>query len=311
LPHGRSSYFEIYHKSQPVGLASVFDIIYGPLKFGLIIRGPGIVVTDLPPEGIVKVLKMIQTREKYVFLRVNPNVSQPELTKSLRGSKYCLEVDAFPIYKGSQAFDNIIELNRSEEDIIRRYSTDARRKIKLGREENFVVKELTTIEEFDEMYNLFTDVGKRKGFVYRSKDSYFKIWKGGKNYGLSTIYGAYYADRLVSAVFTVSDKILTTNHSSASISDVRFKSRNSPSALLHHSIILESNKQGKSQYNISYSDPKSNVGNFKGIFKPNLVLMPPHFTFGQKWLIKLFLLFNRTLMPKLKRIIKRNYGNKK
>lgn len=309
MPNSSCEHFTINLNEAEIAFVSILNVKVGFLKIGLIIRGPVILQKNSDYE-IIKGLQQIQKKENYFLLRINPNITDLELETHLKNNRAIIEQDSFPIYKGSQDRDFIIELEKDEEKLLASYKTNARRKIKYAKEDEFTYSKVKTIDELDNVYNLFKSVSNTKGFKFRSQNSYKAIIEQGLKHGLCDVYCAHYQNKLVNAIIIMKDKNTNTHHSSALIQE-GYNIKNAPAAYLHHMAIVDANNENKKYYNISFSDESSPVFQFKILFNPKEVKFPSYYTItSSKALLEIFLIFTRKIAPMAKKLIRKKHGNR-
>ncbi|MFM9951254.1 MAG: GNAT family N-acetyltransferase [Saprospiraceae bacterium] len=310
LPKGSVSFYELYEDDQLIGFTSCLNINILFIKIGLILRGP-VLLQEHKAKETVSVLKKILKKERYFFIRVNPNRKNESLVNALESDKKILKIDAFPIYKGSQGFDFAVNKVDGADKILESYKPRARQNIRYAQEENFDFVKSNDLDDLKNVYDMFLKVSDKKEFAYRSFNSYKEIIQNGALYNLCMIYLAKKNGIVVNAAIIVKDKN-TFNYFSGGMIDGDYRPRNSPSTLLHHEIIQDCFiVENKQYYNISYTAPSHPVYVFKSSFNPLPVEYPMYFTLSYfRFFVKIFYFFSVKITPKLKKIIKQKYGNR-
>lgn len=282
----KSVYLKYAINGNIVAYCTIMEIGIWPFKVGLIIRGP--VFVDLPDNLIPLFdgLKSYAKKAGYMFLRINPN--ETLTAEYLENNNAFIKEDYFPYYKGSQN-KNFNISNKPEEQLLSSFNQMCRRKIKHADAENFAYKHVENEDELNEVYELFTKVGSKKNFKYRSFKSYREIYSNGKKHNLCTVYTASLNNKIVAAGFIVKDKNYY-NYLSGGLVVEGYESKNSPSAKLHYLAMLDCfYKEQKKFYNISYSGEDSDVYKFKSSFNPEVEDMPDYYTFiANNWATKIF-----------------------
>lgn len=282
----KSLYLKYEINGNVVAYCTIMEIGIWPFKVGLIIRGP--VFIDLPDNltPFFDGLKSYAKKAGYMFLRINPN--EPLIAEYLEHNHSFIKEDYFPYYKGSQNKNFNISY-KPEEQLLSSFNQMCRRKIKHADAENFIYKHVETENELKEVYDLFTKVGSRKNFKYRSYKSYREIYTNGKKHNLCTVYTASLNNKIVAAGFIVKDKNYY-NYLSGGLVVEGYESKNSPSAKLHYLAMIDCfYKEQKKFYNISYSGEDSDVYKFKSSFNPEVEDMPDYYTFiANNWATKIF-----------------------
>lgn len=311
LPYSSVSYYELNESERCIGFATILDVNFGPLKIGLVTRGP-VIFEEVNTPKILTLLKRIQCNNKYLFIRVSPNIYDDEFTKLLNDDIKVLKKDYFPIYRGSQDRDFIIEnIDNTEESLLKSYKPRARQKIRFASEENFNYYVSTSLADLKRVYEMFMKLSGKKEFIFRSLNSYQKILEAGSKVGLAELHIIEEHQKIVNAVLVLKDKNTFINFSGGLISG-EYRPRNSPGAFLHHEIIKKALiHEQKKYYNISYTSPDHPVYEFKTLFNPTEMPFPKYYTITDKpMLIKVFSSLILKLMPKIKSVIRKKHGNK-
>lgn len=310
LPKSSVSYYELYNNETLIGFTSILNVKVATVKIGLIIRGP-VILDNESQQAVCDALNKIRQKEGYFFLRINPNNHNADFCAILEKHPKIFKDDLFPIYKGSQAHDYIIENLQTEEEIVQYYKPRARQNLRYGAEEDFEISVSSSQEDMKKVYEVFRKVAEKKEFVFRSVKSYSQILQHGEKYNLAKLYIASKNNEIVNALFIVKDGYSFTYFSGALI-EGDYRPRNSPATLLHHKVILDCLLNEKKQYyNISFTDPSHPVHTFKSSFNPVKINFPGYYTFvGNKLTAKLFYLMLMKFGPRLRKLLKRKYGNK-
>jgi hypothetical protein len=225
---------------------------------------------------IICSLKQFAKKEHYIFLRINPD--DVEIETVLKLDTDFVRKDYFPFYKGSQNFD-FNKYSLPEDQLLMSFQTMCRRKIKYADEIDFSYTPVQTQKELKEVYALFESLGKAKKFKYRSFKSYKEIFKWGQIHNLCSVYIAEHNGTIVCAAFIVKDA-RSFNYLSGALILKNIPPKNSPANKLHYIAMRDCfYKEHKSYYNISYSDPSSDVFIFKNSFRPVVKIKPAFYTY--------------------------------
>lgn len=300
--NSKSVYLKYIINEKTIAYCTIMEIGIWPFKVGLIIRGP--VFFNLE-NNLVEIFTGLQEYAKkagYMFLRINPN--EHKIAEYLNTNQNFIREDYFPYYKGSQN-KNFNVSYKPQEQLLGSFNQMCRRKIKHADSENFIYKHVETEEELKEVYELFTKVGSRKNFKYRSFKSYKEIFVNGKVHDLCTVYTARLNNKTVAAGFIVKDKNYY-NYLSGGLIVEGYESKNSPSAKLHYLAMLDCfYKENKKYYNISYSGEDSDVYKFKSSFNPEVEEMPDYYTFiANKWATNIFRALSLKNVKKVRKLIR-------
>jgi len=272
----KAIFLQLKQDDEIVGFCCILRIAFLRLKFGLIIRGPVFFSDNINTVSAVNALKTYALSKRYVFLRINPDDETIEMT--LKNDSQFAQVDYFPMYKGSQAYDLIV-YKRKEDELLRSFRDDCRNKIRFQKEMNYDYDIVKTEQELRRVFVLFKKLGEGKNFSYRPFKSYLEIFLNGIKHNLCAVYTASLEDEMICGAFIVKDGSTYTYFSGALVlGDI--KPKYSPANNLHYLIMQDCfYKEDKLKYNLSYSAPGSGVHMFKTSFKPVEETKPLFYTY--------------------------------
>ncbi|MCU0323234.1 MAG: aminoacyltransferase [Chitinophagaceae bacterium] len=298
----KSVYLKYVLDNSITAYCTIMEIGFYPFKVGLIIRGPVLLNNDVKLDDLFNGLQEYAKKAGYMFIRINP--AEQLLNNYLAKNDLFISEDYFPYYKGSQN-KNFNISNKSSADLLASFNQMCRRKIKHADTVNFTYKNVETEDELKQVYELFTKVGRKKNFKYRSYKSYREIYNNGKVHDLCTVYTAILNNKIVAAGFIVKDKNYY-NYLSGGLIVEGYDSKNSPSAKLHYLAMQDCfYKEEKKYYNISYSGEGSDVYKFKSSFNPAVEDMPDYYTFiANKWATSIFRSLSLKNVKKVRKFIR-------
>lgn len=298
----KSVYLKYVLNNSTAAYCTIMEVGLFPFKVGLIIRGPVIVNFNINLDDLFRGLQQYAKKTGYMFLRINP--SEQQLDEYLANNKSFIPEDYFPYYKGSQN-KNFNVSNKTPDALLASFNQMCRRKIKHADAVDFIYKHVENEDELKQVYELFTKVGSKKNFKYRSFKSYREIYNNGKVHNLCNVYTASLNNKIIAAGFIVKDKNYY-NYLSGGLMVEGYDSKNSPSAKLHYLAMQDCfYKEEKKYYNISYSGPDSDVYKFKSSFNPEVEDMPEYFTFiSNKWATSIFRALSLKNVKKVRKFIR-------
>lgn len=309
FPKSKAQYYVLFEQEKAIGFVSCIVVRIALVKIGLVLRGP-VVLDKEKAQEVVQLVKQIQSKESFFFIRFNPNKTDERLNDLVVKDRSILKLDPFPMYRGSQGFDYIIHARSSEEELLASYKSRARQGIRYAGEEDF--KFIRSIEDQDlvKVYDLFKKVAGKKDFAFRPLSSYRRILECGREHDLCTLYMASINDEVVNAAIIVKDGS-SYNYLSGGLIDGTYRPRNSPSTLLHHGVMKDCFfSENKKWYNISHTSPSHPVYIFKSSFNPELIEYPGYYTItSYGLLVKVFHWLMVSVTKRLKFLIRRRIGN--
>lgn len=298
----KSVYLKYILNNTIAAYCTIMEVGIYPFKVGLIIRGPILVNFNINVDELFTGLQQYAKKAGYMFMRINP--AEQLLEDYLANNNLFIAEDYFPYYKGSQN-KNFNISNKSADALLASFNQMCRRKIKHADAVDFTYKYVETEDELKKVYELFTKVGSKKNFKYRSYKSYREIYNNGKVHNLCTVYIASLQNKIVAAGFIVKDKNYY-NYLSGGLIVEGYDSKNSPSAKLHYLAMQDCfYKEEKKYYNISYSGPDSDVYKFKSSFNPEVEDMPAYYTYiANKWVTSIFRALSLKNVKKVRKFIR-------
>jgi lipid II:glycine glycyltransferase (peptidoglycan interpeptide bridge formation enzyme) len=306
MPFSSTKYFLIKKNEEDLAFVSVIEVGFAFFKIGLIVRGPVLLGKENSKNDVIEGLKLIAHQNRYIFIRVNPNIGTFE--DALKEDNSFEQHDYFPLYKGSQRFDFNIHKVDTEEEILKGYQAQLRREVRYGQEYGYDLRVSNSLEDLERSYEIFKKVSDRKGFSYRPFKSFKLLLENGRDQNLANLYMAYKDGKLVNALVIIKDRD-SYNYMSGGLVMGEIPSKYSPSPLLHHKAILDCFAENKKRYNISASQVGSNIYKFKMKFSPVPEEYPTYYTYVSNK--RLFSLYNKVDVNKVKKKIRKLYGNKK
>src|SRR5579862_2618670 len=129
---------------------------------------------ELPTQELLNELKQIGKEENCIFIQLEPNVTTKETENGKRKMKnFGLRSAAHPLFT---KFTFILDLTKSEEDLLASMHPKARYNIKIAKKHNVQVKEDNATKAFEEYWRLTEETTKRQGFYAHSKEYHLLQW---------------------------------------------------------------------------------------------------------------------------------------
>lgn len=181
-------------------------------------------------------LKDLAVKEKVDFVRISPLVANtPENLKIFQDHGY----KNAPIHMMHPEISWILDISRSEEDILKGMRKTTRNLIRRAERENVEFTELKTIDGIEEFYKLHEQTVGRHGFIPFSVDYLKKEFEAfAPDNQISIFFAKYSGQVLSSAIFVFSANSAFYHHGASQTSKIP------ASYLLMWRIIQESKKRG-------------------------------------------------------------------
>ena len=166
----------------------IFSLIpHTPWKIGTLIKGPK------PTKTMLDTIKRIGREEKAIFIKLEPNVLINEEDSKLL-KKHCVS--------GKRLFTPTtfwIDLTKSEEELLKSFSSKTRYNIRLAQKHGVEVKEDNSDEAFEKYLELTFDTAKRQGFFAHTRRYHRLMWQFLKPAGIAHLMTAEYKGEIVTA----------------------------------------------------------------------------------------------------------------
>jgi hypothetical protein len=247
------------------GYCGLLKLNFGIVKIGLVAFGP---VLPSGPAAIPSLLAYLQ-KQGFAFVRFSGQWMSEIKTAA---QSYHIEEGnhTFPFYK--DMLQNYLVYNPGDTEKLRAgFSPGGRSRISRG--EKVAAYSFVADDDgryLDEVYELFTRTGERKGFTYRPKESYRALFA---QPGFATIYACICAGRVINAIIILRDKTTSLNMSGG-LDVAAVYNKISPAQHLHYfAMQQEFYKWGTQRYDLVYS-ASGGVAEFKQRFNPVHVPQP-------------------------------------
>jgi lipid II:glycine glycyltransferase (peptidoglycan interpeptide bridge formation enzyme) len=166
------------------------------LTIGTFIKGP------TPTRTMLNELRIMGKENNAIFIKLEPNVISDD-TSLLK--KYCVP--------GKRLFTPetfIIDLTKSEDDLLRNFSSKTRYNIRLALKHGVIVEEDNSDEAFEKYLELTFTTARRQGFFAHTKKYHQLMWRYLKPAGIAHLLVAKYHPPSLKASAGRGGKILAT-----------------------------------------------------------------------------------------------------
>ena len=165
---------------------------------GTLLRGPKI------DDDMIKNITKIAQDENAIFVKFEPDVIQKIYDQNLNLDKEIFVDSNFPslVVSPKVAFyphSFIIDLTKTEEELLANMSTKTRYNIKLANRHNVTVSRETHDQGFEIYLSLLMDTTKRQGFYLHTESYHRHLWEKLKNTGLCEIFIASHEGEVLAA----------------------------------------------------------------------------------------------------------------
>lgn len=255
------------------------------LRVGIVRRGPVNLLDDtsVTATALKNLIKFVR-RKGYIFLRFSFSDQSSDMRKKLQGFVTVRTMDAFPYYKD---FDKELVVKQvvSDSEMLMGFQQIARQEIKGAKKLNYHIKITVTEEDFKRCWILFEKLSERKGFIYRSLDSYIKMIQLARTNDCVRLYSAYYDQRLVEAILIIRDRDNSYYLSGALDIDALPNKKASPSCLLQWKAMRDFYYKGTKYHNLGTRS--GTVYQFKRKFRPKEIENSDSLTvvINNKWFV--------------------------
>ncbi len=179
-----------------VAMASVLTRFVGPLAVIYVPKGPALRYEDAPLlDGVLDHLQGLARKRFALWLKIDPDV--------IAGTGIPGEVDDVPYLPGQRVRDTlakrgwrfsddqvqfrntvVIDLTRTEDDILAAMSQNTRRKVRTGDKKGVTIRD-ATLDDLPILYDLYRVTGERDAFLIRPAEYYQQAWRDFMQVGLA------------------------------------------------------------------------------------------------------------------------------
>ena len=128
---------------------------------------------DMPNEELINELKQIGKEENCIFIQLEPNIVKSETNSQLLTTSYQLRKAAHPLFT---KFTFILDLTKTEEEILASMHPKARYNIKVAKKHNVEVAEDNSDRAFKEYWRLTEETTRRQKFYAHTKHYHELQW---------------------------------------------------------------------------------------------------------------------------------------
>ena len=277
-------------------------------RIGVVRRGPINLIegASISKEAVMD-LQVYARKRGYIFLRFSFTGEADDVVKKLNTLKSVRKMDGLPFYRDLES-ELIVKQQKNDSDMLMSFQPIARREIKKAKNISYQIIETDSIEEFRNSWYLFDSLSARKGFTYRSLDSYITLIRHAKANKCVRLYTAYFNQCPVEAVLIIRDRDSSYYLSGALDIESLPNKQLSPSCLLQWNSMRDFFQDGVKHHNLGTRSGK--VYQFKKKFRPEEISNSPPLTMVlNKPLFKLWLiilsLIGDSILLKIKNIMRR------
>jgi len=292
-------------QDQPLAFVSILTVGFGPLKIGLVFRGPTWIRPNRKNEELYARKLIAWARSQgYIFIRFTH--SDPAVLDQLGTAGHAELFDAFPYFLDYpvQSPDYIVEQHKNDETTMASLDREVRRKVRRAVESGYEFHSSDSPEELQSVWPLYTDCARRKNFrLERPLPIYMEAVRLARKHNCVRIYSAQLEGKTVGSTLIFRDR--TTAHCQLAA----FEAAHRRSAVaLHWHAMRDMYRLGARRYNLG-PGPGS-LARFKQQFcqQPTgypgpltVVLNEPLFRIWQRALFPLA----RRLRPTLRALVSR------
>jgi lipid II:glycine glycyltransferase (peptidoglycan interpeptide bridge formation enzyme) len=155
----------------PFGQITVHPIPFSNLKVGAFIKGPK------PTKKMLQELSSYAKKNNLIFIKLEPNIvpkDVKELKKLILLLKDCAAVPGKTLFTPSSFW---IDLQKSEDELLKSFSSKTRYNIRLADRKGVKVKEDNSKKAFEKYLQLTRETVERQGFYAHSEKYHRLMWK--------------------------------------------------------------------------------------------------------------------------------------
>lgn len=166
----------------------------------------------MPNENQIAALKKLGKEQNALFIKLEPNVSQPSETAVSGHSEIRKFLQTHGCKPGRPLFTKHtfeLDLQRSEEELFGKLSKKTRYNVRLASKKGVHIFENSSDEGLETYLDILKETTTRQGFYAHTPDYFRNMWQELKNSGMMRIFNAVYQDKvLVSWIIFIFDGVL-------------------------------------------------------------------------------------------------------
>ncbi len=148
------------------GLITLHKIPFTPYKLGMFIKGPK------PTQEMLSFLKKLAKEKNLIFIKLEPNVQKNSKTISLLKKNGC--VPGKTLFTPTTFW---IDLTKSEDELLKSFSSKTRYNIRLAQKHGVKVVEDNSPKAFEKYIDLTRETITRQGFYAHTEKYHRLMWK--------------------------------------------------------------------------------------------------------------------------------------
>lgn len=188
------------------GLITVHKLPLTNYKLGIFEKGP------MPTKEMLQDLKQVAKENALIFIKLEPNYVIKKGDISCADEKKVIKLlKNHGAIRGRRLFTPttfVIDLQKSEEELLKSFSSKTRYNIRLAQRKGVVVKEETSDKVFEKYLKLTFDTAKRQGFYAHTKKYHQLMWKNLKGKIAHLLVATYKGEVLTTWILFAHDKTL-------------------------------------------------------------------------------------------------------
>ena len=126
-----------------------------------------------PTPEILDKLYKIGKQENCIFIQLEPNIIKSQTEYKIQNTKYKIQKSAHPLFT---KFTFILDLTKSEEELLKAMHPKARYNIKVAQKHNVIVEEDNSDEAFEAYLKLTKETTNRQGFFAHTEKYHRQQW---------------------------------------------------------------------------------------------------------------------------------------
>ncbi len=233
--------------AQPLAFVTILTLGLGPLKIGLVFRGPTrLQEGELRSREMISALFAWARTERYAFIRFTH--SDPEVLSQLAAEGHAEDFDAFPYLVDYPILseDYIVEQFDRDDDTLASFDREARRKIRRATEAGYNFHTGDSAESLADAWPLYQECARRKHFrLERPLSFYMETMRLARAHNRVRLYSVRLNSKRVGSTLVFRDR--TTAHCQLAAFEAEHKQS---AAFLHWHSMRDMYRIGASRYNL-------------------------------------------------------------
>lgn len=155
----------------------------------------------MPEENQIEALKQVGKKNKALFIKMEPNISQkvgvPSAHKQI--AEFLEKHGSVPGRPLFTKYTFVLDISKSEEDLFAKLTSKTRYNVNLAAKKGVVIYENSTSEGMEQYIKILKETTSRQGFYAHNPEYFRKMWQELSKSGMIKIFQAVYQNKILAS----------------------------------------------------------------------------------------------------------------